>query len=495
MMRPEYISAWALPLRKAAFVLLSFVFTFFVVSCTEEKVSSDPALRLAFSADTVRFDTVFTTLGSSTLAVMVYNHNPYAVNIQSVSVSTDYFQLNLDGENDRNRLQNITLNGRDSLFLFIRATIDPQDVNTPVFLTDSVCFMLNGHSQRIILEAYGQNVHIIKSPTRYSQELEYHFTADKPYLIFDTLSVLGSTTMDAGSTLYMHAGTSLYLHGEVKARGTLEQPVRITGDRLDRLFPKVPYQMASGQWGGIYLVGSKEQQTPDTLSYVEVLSGNIGLFAYSEDAASPRRLVLANARIHNHARYGVVLQNVEANVYNSEISNCASYCLFLSGGRYVLTHNTIASFFGYPYSNLNIHTTGREDVPAVYINLRDSVAPPASVRLYNNIITGARLNNLVFDTVFASDYDGEFANNYVLADSVLAPWSHDNVYGTKEDTVFVNTHYLHGEYKYFDFRLDSISPARGVGSTVYALPYPFDRSGFPRQIFIDAGCYQWQPVW
>ena len=473
-------------LRVILFLLIPLCF----VSCREEKISSDPSLRLAFSADTVRFDTVFTTLGSSTCAVMVYNPNKNAVNIQSVAVSTDFFQLNLDGENDRSRLNNITLNGGDSLFLFVRATIDPLDVNSPVFITDSVCFLVNGNTQRILLEAYGQNVQIIRSPSRYTVEQNYRFTVDKPYLIFDTMEVSGTTVMDAGATLYMHSGTSLYLLGSVSAKGTLAQPVRITGDRLDRLFPRVPYQMASGQWGGVYLLSLDGTQAADTLDYVEILSGNVGLYAYSSSVAAPRKIVLSNARIHNHALYGVVLRNTDATVCNSEISNCASYCLYLSGGSYLLTHNTIASFFGYPYTNLNIHTIGRDDVPAVYISLSDSAAAPATVRMYNNIITGARTANLVMDTIFQSGYEGELANNYILSDSVLAPWSHDNVYATKDDTVFVNTYYLHGEYNYYDFRLDSVSPARGIGNPAYALPY--DRLGIPRQAPIDAGCYQWQ---
>ncbi len=476
-------------LVSALFIAFSVIFT----GCREEKVSYDPSLCLSFSADTVRFDTVFTTFGSSTRAVMVYNPNKYALNIQSVSVSTNWFRLNLDGENDPDRLHDITLNGGDSLFLFVRATIDPQDVNTPVFLTDSVCFLVNGNRQRIILEAYGQNVSVIRSPSRCTRMTDFRFTAEKPYLVFDTLALTGVTVMDAGATLYMHAGTSLFLYGPVRARGTLESPVRITGDRLDKLFPKVPYQMASGQWGGVYLLSADDgaPEEPDTLNYVEILSGNIGLYAYSADASNPRRIVLGNARIHNHAQYGVILLNADATVYNSEISNCASYCMYISGGSYLITHNTIASFFGYPYTNLNIHTTGREDVPAVCISLIDSTAPPASVRLYNNIITGARTNNLVLDTVMESGFDGEFASNYLMADSFSVSWSHDNVYASTDDAVFVNTYYLHGKYIYYDFRLDSVSPARGIGAEKYALPYPYDRLGVPRQTPVDAGCYQW----
>ena len=47
-------------------------------SCREEQLSTDPSLKLTFSKDTVCFDTVFTTIGTSTLRLMVYNKNANA---------------------------------------------------------------------------------------------------------------------------------------------------------------------------------------------------------------------------------------------------------------------------------------------------------------------------------------------------------------------------------------------------------------------------------
>ena len=469
-----------------------FLIILFITGCKEETVSYSSSLRLAFSADTVRFDTVFTTIGSSTRAVMVYNPNRNAVRISDVSVSTPYFQINLDGENDLSRLHDLTLNGGDSLFLFVRTTIDPLQDNAPVFLTDSICFLVNGNKQHVWLEAYGQNIHLLRHSTTHTQYDDFHFLADLPYLVFDTMEVMGTTLVDAGVTIYMHAGASLLLNGAVSAQGTQEKPIRITGDRLDKLFPKVPYQMASGQWGGIYLIADSLTPAPhDTLNYVEILSGNIGLYVYSPNPTNPRHITIGNARIHNHARYGLVLLNTHTTLYNSEISNCASFCIYLAGGTHRLTHNTIASFFGYPYSNLNIHTTGRQDVPAVYVSLYDEQTEQTQLSLYNNIITGARLNNLGFDSVPDAVQGIEVANNYLLADSLPDTWAHDNIYAATSDTVFRNTYYLYKEYNYYDFRLDSVSPARGVGAADYAAPYPTDRLGIPRTEPIDAGCYQW----
>ena len=66
------------------------------------------------------------------------------------------------------------------------------------------------------------------------------------------------------------------------------------------------------------------------------------------------------------------------------------------------------------------------------------------------------------------------------------------MYATDSDTVFVNNYYLYKEYRYFDFHLDSVSPAIGIGDATVAGAYPYDREGVERTARVDAGCYQWK---
>ena len=47
----------------------------FFSGCGKVQFSDDPALQLEFSADTILFDTVFTTIGSVTLPLKVSNSN------------------------------------------------------------------------------------------------------------------------------------------------------------------------------------------------------------------------------------------------------------------------------------------------------------------------------------------------------------------------------------------------------------------------------------
>ncbi|MBQ7191414.1 MAG: right-handed parallel beta-helix repeat-containing protein [Paludibacteraceae bacterium] len=477
--------------------IVLIVFAFIFASCREETLSSDPSLRLAFSQDSIWFDTVFTNMGSATQVMMVYNPNRNAVKISSVTTQTDYFQLNLDGENDPNRLHDITINGKDSLYLFVRVYIPEQTENTPVLIADTIRFLTNGNEQMIPLQAYGQNVHLIRSKEQCQTfDVPFVFSNDKPYLIFDTLVFHRKAVIAEGATLYVHSGISLLFHGGLAARGTKDNPIRITSDRLDRLFTHVPYQVASGGWGGIYLLQPKQTALHnDTLNYTDILSGNVGLYAYSEQTDQLPSLTVANCRIHNHATYGIIVQNTDAHIYNTEISNCASYCLYLDGGKQTLTHNTIASFFGWPNTNINIHNVTRDNVAAVYINNLSKQNQPTEVQMRNCIVTGARDNNLVVATPLAGYYTGEFSGNYLRADTINAPWCHDNTYARDSDTVFVNTYYMYREYHYYDFRLDSVSPARGIGlkEVLQDPQYATDRLGNSRPLTEqpDAGCYQY----
>lgn len=482
-------------MRKGIYILLLLLG---LVSCRETIVSDDPTLKLRFSHDVVLFDTVFTTIGSSTKRVMVYNPNKNALRIDQVEMQNgNYFHINLDGENNMEKLQNITIRGGDSLFMFVRVYIDPLDENNPVLIEDDVVFRVNGNLQKITLQAYGQNIEKIKGNN--DTIFDYHLSNTKPYLLYDTIN-FGNLTIDAGCTIYMHEGALICVYGSMSAHGTQEAPIIFRGDRTDMLFDSVPYRMASGQWNGIYLIHDKriEKQPKYQLNFVNILSGSIGLYANSEetDTAYCPQLTLQNSRIHNHSIYGLVLQNVNAEVVNCEISNCASYCVYLAGGNHQFVHNTIAAYYGYPYTNLNIHQNiVPEDVAAVYINNLSKNMAKTNSSFCNCIITGARPNNLVVATPFNEYYTGDFIGNYLRADSLQLPKARNNTYASKSDTtVFRNIYYLYEKYHYYDFQLDSLSPARGVADsaiTVSKETFTIDRIGQKRKAKPDAGCYEY----
>ena len=467
-----------------------------LASCREYKVSDDPTLRLAFSCDTLRFDTVFTEQGSSTLQLKVYNPNANALIIKRIWLEKgDVFRVNVDGEPDLERLTDVQLNGKDSILVFVRfGKTAALGSNLPVLMEDRLHFLLaNEAAQSVLLEAYGQDVTRIGRVGCGRTVMETcTFTGDQPYMIFDTLIVSGPLNIQAGATLYMHQGSCLFALDEVNAQGTLEAPIVIRGDRLDRLFDSVPYSYAGGSWNGIYL--QTEQPVNYQFHYVDILSGNIGLYCFSTCTDALPMLRMDGCRIHNHTLYGLILQHVDALVTNTEISNCASYCVYCDGGKHDFVHSTIASYFN--YTSIRIQSVDKEEVAAVYIDNLAKTGPQTVTSFYNSIITGYLKNQLVVATPFDRYYPGSFVGNYLKTDTLAFPHAHDNTYRASSDTtaVFVKDFYKYKEYVYYDFRPDSLSPVIGIADSIAALPYPTDRNGLSRSgIKPDAGCYQHQP--
>ena len=476
--------------------VLNLLSLFLIPSCSEYTVSDDPTLRLRFSTDTLSFDTVFTETGSATLQLMVYNRNANALCIDRVWLEKGtVFRVNVDGEPDMERLTNIVLNGGDSLFVFVRLTEEYKSgSDDPVLIEDLLHFHLKaGTTQDVVLEAYGQDaIRIGHKGCGRTEKDDFTFTALKPYIVFDTLVVNGALTLEAGARLYMHAGACIYALGDVTANGTPDQPITLRGDRLDRLFDSVPYAYAGGSWNGFYLL--TETPRTYTFSYVDILSGNVGLYCMSTCTATLPNLRMDGCRIHNHTLYGLVLMNTDALVTNTEISNCASYCVYCSGGEHSFVHSTIASYFG--YTSIRIQQVAKDDVAAVFIDNLTKTEPFTTASFYNSIITGYLSNQLVVATPLDRYYPGTFVGNYLKTDTLPMPHAQDNVYWQKTDTasVFVNDFYKYKEYIYYDFHLDSLSPARHIGDSLAALPYPLDRDGVSRAFMRpDAGCYQYQP--
>ena len=467
---------------------------FALTSCREYNVSDDPSLRLAFSTDTLSFDTLFSEQGSATLQIMVYNRNASALVIDRVWLENGtVFRVNIDGEPDLSRITRMTVNGGDSAFVFVRVHMDALGSNSPVLVEDLLHFHLSsGVEQHVLLEAYGQDAtRIGRKGCGRTEKSTFTFTADKPYIIYDTLLVGSTMTILPGARLYMHQGACIYALGDVVAQGTQDAPILIRGDRLDNLFDSVPYLYAGGSWNGIYLQAEQPQQYH--LSYVDILSGNVGLCCISTCTDALPRLTMDGCRIHNHTQYGLMLSHVDATVSNTEISNCALNCVYCSGGTHTFVHSTIASYFG--FTNIRIQSVAKEDAAAVFIDNLSKTAPNTNTSFVNSIITGYWPNQLVVATPFDRYYPGSFIGNYLKTDSLSIPHASANVYWQKTDTVdvFVNDSYKYKEYIYYDFHLDSLSPAIGIGDSLMALPYPTDRDGVSRALIRpDAGCYQHQ---
>lgn len=472
--------------------VLIFLTLLVALTCCRRQSLPYPADGPHLSADTLLFDTVFTSKGSTTRQLKIYNPTASALTIKNIRLEQGTsFKVNVDGETSLERLSGYSLASQDSLFVFVKVFIDPQSSDSPVLVEDHLAIDTDAGQCVVTLQAYGQDVRILRDLHITSDST---LTAGKPYLVIRSLQVDSGCrlTIDKGAVFFMKDSAELIVRGELNAVGTIDEPIIMRGARLYHIYNKVPYDYISGLWGGVFLLHSESEKAPHhQLANVDIHGANVGLYCYAPAQQQLPSVSMMNCRIHNHAIYGLVLQNFDSHVVNTEISNCANYCVYLAGGTHSFTHNTIASYFN--SSSVVLHSVGRENVSAMFINNLSKHNARTVVNLTNSIVSGLGKTNFTLATPMPELYIGTFRNCCLRTDSVGLSSYTDDLFLKANDTLFVNTYFNRQEELYYDFRLDSASVARGMALRDSALAYPTDRLGHPRLAddAPDAGCYEY----
>jgi hypothetical protein len=449
---------------------------------------------LSFSTDTLTFDTVFTTIGSTTEKLMVYNPNNRALKISSIGLAggaKSQFRINVDGSlSADNHFSDIEIRAKDSMYIFVEVTVDPRDVNAPVLVTDSVIFRINGVEQKVRLEAFGQDMILFRNKLILNDTT---LSADKPYLIYGNLTVDSAKTLHlpAGCQLYFHNNANLMVRGNLRAEGTFDKPVLLRGDRLDKakfLYP-VPYNYVAGQWGGVYLLWNKGNHL---LRNVNINSGYVGIYMNNSDRNQLPELRIENCRIHNFVYYGLVVQNANVQVMNTEISNTGSYSVYLSGGKHVFLQSTIANY----YNSSPGRPSSRDKNPAVMIMGLYRTAP-MQTEFRNCIVAGGLETELSIVSRFLTQYKAVFSDSYIRRKEAYELSQFQNIrWYAQNDTIFKHPFYNDTTSVYFNFTPDSVSPVRGLADRTIAAQFPLDLNGANRleDNAPDAGAYEWKPT-
>ena len=187
-------------------------------SCKKDIINEDTGLRLTFSQDTVFFDTVFTSIGSVTKYLTVHNPSNQKIRISSIRLAggpASAYQINVDGDATYDA-KDVELEPKDSMYIFIRANIDPTNINSPFVVSDSIVFLTNGNWQKVDLVAWGQNANYILADTYIPGYPKFKivahenesvtWTAEKPYVIY------GYAVVDSTAMLMITRGAHIYFH-------------------------------------------------------------------------------------------------------------------------------------------------------------------------------------------------------------------------------------------------------------------------------------------
>lgn len=451
--------------------LVIFLFCVFY-ACEDEKYMSSPDVKLKFSVDTVMFDTVFTTIGSTTQHLKIYNPYNRKVLISSIKLArgeASKFRLNINGVS-ANEIQNMEIAPFDSLYIFVEITIDPTGQNLPLIIKDSIEFETNLNKQDVDLIAWGQDFRLIKKEVLKSTT----WTKDKPYLIYNYAYVDSNAvlTIEAGTKIYFHKDAGLYVKGKILAKGTVENPIVFQGDRLEKDYANIP-----DQWNGIILYsGSKNNE----FTNVEIKNANIGLQVGNIENEGSASVKLSNTKIQNMAYAGIFAMKSIIEADNCLITNCGFYAVaLLVGGSYEFNHSTIANYWGgygvkarsTPSLQIQNYLIIKKDKPA-YLN--DLVKAD-----FNNcIITGNALDkNEVFlsknsNAAFKFKFDRCIIQ---VADTFKTTNTANYINIIKgENPKFVDA------YKKYNFELDTLSPAKDAGKVSVGKLFPTDLKGRDR---------------
>ena len=329
-------------------------------------LSNMNAEALSFSCDTIAFDTVFTSLATTTRHIKVYNRNSDAVMINTVTLQggrSSCIRLNVDGDTSF-VARNVRVEAHDSIFIFLQATIDPNSASSPFLVEDAILFDVKDcPSQRLPVTAWGRNA-VYHVPTDTLHDELGRPALDRygnpyAYSVIDCDNwdhalphvVVGYAVVDSGCLLSLVAGDELYFAndavlwiyngGSLSVAGSEEQPVLFTSLRHDGWYDDLP-----GQWGHIWLGGiSGGSSKACSIDYAKIENAYYGIIADSNDYGLPT-LAVSNTEI-GHMKVAAIQADDAWIVANRlllfDCGGATFYAPF--GGRYSFRNVTSANFW------------------------------------------------------------------------------------------------------------------------------------------------------
>lgn len=392
------------------------------MGCEKDRVIS-ASDSLAFSIDTLFFDTVFTEVGTATRNFKVYNRSNQTLRIESIRFerSNSPFRFNIDGETGTS-VENLELLPGDSAFVFVEATINPNGGNLPLVVEENLVFQFGNGQRNMPIVAWGQDANYIRADTRVTGLPPYKilppnavWTANKPYVIYGYAVVdsANSLQIEAGTKVYFHSGSGLWVfrYGQIAVRGTKEQPVVFQGDRLEPQYQDIP-----GQWDRIW-INEGPAGRDNLIEHAVVKNALVGIqletlpFSYNLNApTSENKTTIRNTRIQNCSALALFLRNYRVDASNCVVVNGGQYAIGISGGgEYQFNHITAGNYAS---------VVGRK-TPAFFMT-NAYEAEPGVVQVRS--ITNSRFTNCIFSGIERNEFDFDLNNlapNQVVFDHCL----------------------------------------------------------------------------
>ena len=306
-----------------------------LTACSDnDSFSTDSSLRLTFSTDTVRLDTLFAEVPSVTYTFWIYNRANDGLRIKTARLEKGNqtgFRVNLDGTFLNPVGQDFEVRKGDSLRVFVEITSYESHSVEPQLVEDNLLLTLeSGVEQKVNLRTYSWDA---LKMTNLEVEEDMTIESEKPLILYGggIYIAKGATLTLRNTELYFHDEAGILVDGRLVADNCL-----LRGDRLDYMFDYLPYDRVSGQWPGIAILGNAEGCW---LTDTEVRNTWNGIWADST------QVVLTNSVIHNCRGYALYAHDSNVVLDYVQLSNAESDCLLLQGCEAVVDHCTLAQFY------------------------------------------------------------------------------------------------------------------------------------------------------
>ena len=425
-----------------------FMITALLTACTDnDSFSSSTGNRLTFTTDTVKFDTLFSTVPSATKTFWIHNESSDGIRIRTARLergTQSGYRVNLDGMYLDPVGTDFEVRKGDSLLVFVEVTTRETHAADPQLIEDNLLLTLeSGVEQRINLRTFSWDaLKLADLAIRRDTVIESRV----PIILYGKgIEVDSAVTLTLrNTTLYFHDGAGINVKGQLLADSCV-----FRGDRLDRMFAYLPYDRISGQWQGINIASSSKG---NVLSNCEIRNAVDAMLC---DSTS---VTLTNTIIHNSSGAGLSARHSKVTLSYCQLTNTYGDCLMLEGCEAVVDHCTLAQF--YPFS-------ANRGYALHFINAKQSL--PMVLLCMNTLVTG-----YADDVVMGEVKDTTVVYDYHFADCLLrTPSVADStrleriIWETPKDSVQGKQHFktVDEDNLYYDFSIDSISPAfsRSIG--------------------------------
>jgi hypothetical protein len=426
---------------KRIYLLLISIFSFVLFACDQDdEINRDSNFRLEFSTDTLSFDTLFTSFGSTTKQLKIYNRSNKIAQLTSIGLLADQsrYRLNINGI-EANRLKNLEIPSRDSIFIFVEVELNDEDKDQIRLLEDYIQIELNGNVQKLVLNTYAQDVYRIDENIKKTTI----WTANRPYVVTKPIWVEQNVrlTLNAGSKIHFSKKAGIHCRGNFEVNGTYEKPVLFESTRLEKVYKEAP-----GQWDGLYFYPESDEIS---MNHFILKNGKNGI-KIDREKVKTKAVQISYGRISNFTETGLSIGKSNLVAHDLLLTNCGDKCLFLQGeGNYQIAHATIYNYWIY---------SPRLSSAVVLDN-------PTTIRLGNTIVYGGRLNELLLST----------KGNIKIENSLLKLTNNKQLeYKNNLQACLFNQDPKFSNVKKIDFTLLKSSPAIDKGKFEFATTYPLD---------------------